>query len=173
MDFAVQPMWNRVQIKILFVCLGNICRSPALEASFKKIVKDHDLSDRFFIDSAAINTSFLGCEADLRMREAAKKRGVEVQTVAKLFEEDFFQKFDLIFVATTEILDYLKDLAKNTSERKKVHLATEFSGKYLHLDIPDPYYQKEHAFDLVMDISEDACQGIFEWINKKYYPKSN
>lgn len=152
--------------RILFVCQGNICRSPALEGAFKQLVKERGLENQFFIDSAATTPFFLGCKADERMCAAAKKRGIEIHTTAKLFQEEYFQEFDLIFVVTQELLEQLKDAAANSKESKKIHLVTEFSAKYPYLDIPDPYYQKERAFDLVMDMAIDACETILKDIEK-------
>lgn len=154
-------------ISLLFVCLGNICRSPALEAVMKKLVKEHHLESQIYVDSCGVNASFLGCNADLRMRQTAKKRGIDISTQAKLFEPHFFEKFDFIFVVDKSLLNRLKSFALNQQNATKVRLATEYSKKYLNEEITDPYYGSEDAFDLTLTIAEDACQGILEMLKAK------
>ena len=98
-------------ISILFVCLGNICRSPALEATLKKLVKEKNLTEKIFVDSCAVTPSFLGAPADPRMVAAANKRGVHIDHKAKLFEEAYFKAFNYIFAADHEVLKMLQQIA--------------------------------------------------------------
>lgn len=153
-------------ISILFVCLGNICRSPALEATLKKLAKEQHLEDQLFIDSCAVNTTFLGQPADTRMRAAAEKRGISIETTAKLFQRTYFKKFDYIFVIDNDLLKFLKLQAPDEESANKVHLATEFSSKYKNEPIADPYYYGKSSFDRTMDMAEDACKGIIQFLEK-------
>lgn len=154
-------------ISLLFVCLGNICRSPALEAVMKKLVKEHHLEAQIYVDSCGINASFIGCNADFRMRQTAEKRGIIISTKAKLFEPHFFEIFDFIFVVDNSLLNRLQSSAFNQQNATKVHLATEYSKKYPSAEITDPYYGAEDAFDLTLTIAEDACLGILEMLKTK------
>lgn len=146
-------------ISILFVCSGNICRSPALAACLQKLVVENQLSDRVFIDSCATTPSFLGAPADPRMVAAAHKRGIHIEHKAKIFEEVYFKVFDLIFAADQEILKVLQSRAPDFA-KTKLHLATEYSQAYKGKDLPDPYFDGEAGFELVLDMSQEISQTI-------------
>ncbi len=158
MGSAAPPM----SVNILFVCMGNICRSPALAATLEKLVKKQKIADRVYIDSCALTSWYLGCSADPRMCLAASKRGIQIDLThrAKLFEEQFFQLFHYIFAVDKEVLALLHAFPLFEEEKKKIYLASAFSKKYRDQDIPDPYYGGEEGFELVMDQAEDCCRGI-------------
>lgn len=149
-----------------FVCFGNICRSPALAAVFEDLAKKRGVADRFFVDSMALTPYYLGKQADPRICRAALKKHIEIQHTAKLFHPTDFQRFDKIFAVTQECVDILTDLASTNEERKKISLATAFAKKYKHQEISDPYYAGEKAFDHVMEMAVDACEGILEVYKK-------
>lgn len=153
-----------MSLSILFVCSGNICRSPAVAAALKKRVVEKGLEQRVFIDSCAVTSWFLGASADERMVKAAKARNIPIDHKAKLFEEHFFQLFDYIFAVDKDTLKRLQSLAKNPADRAKIQLATAFSSKFLNQEILDPYRGSEAHFEIVMDMAEDAAEGIFESI---------
>ena len=161
-DSGAAPM----SAKILFVCSGNICRSPALEASLQKLVEKEGLSEHIQVDSCGVYDYFLNSRADPLMVEAAKKRGVKIDTRAKQWENHFFNTFDGIFVVDTRLLEMLKSEAKSKKMASKMHLASEFSKKYSNQDIPDPYMGVAEGFDHVMDMVSDACVGILQWIKR-------
>lgn len=148
--------------KILFVCLGNICRSPALEATLRKRVEEAGLEKEIEVDSCAMQSYFLNSKADPMMREVAKKRGIEIDTRAKLWDNLFFQKFDHIFVVDTRILEMLKSMAPSKKIAQKVALATTYSTAFRNQDIPDPYMGGYEGFEKVMEMILDACQGILK-----------
>ena len=141
---------------ILFVCMGNICRSPALQATLET------LSDEFHVESCGMGSWFLGEEADKRMRHAAHSRVIEINHKAQIFQQSFFEIFDYIFAVDQNILDELQSMAPNKS---KIYLATHFSEKYKDQDIPDPYYLGNAGFEHVMDMIEDSCKGILNHIS--------
>lgn len=147
-------------ISILFVCAGNICRSPALAAVLQKLVNEKGLTDRVFIDSCAVTPSFLGAPADPRMVAAAHKRGVHIDHKAKIFEEAYFKVFNHIFAVDHEVLKTLQSLAHTDEERAKIHLVNEFSTTYKDKEMADPYFDGEAGFEKIMDISEEIAQGI-------------
>ena len=145
----------------LFVCMGNICRSPALAAVLQKMIAEKKPAGEFDIDSCALTAWYLGCKADPRMCCAAKKHGISIKHRAKLFEESYFQIFDHIFAVSEEVQSLLIALARTPEEKAKIHLATKYSQKYPNADIPDPYYGAGEGFELVMDMAEDVCKGIY------------
>jgi protein-tyrosine phosphatase len=164
MDFAVQPMSpkNKEFHSFCFICFGNICRSPALAAIFEVLAKRKGVADRFFIDSMALTTYYLGKQADSRMRKAAVEKQIDINHIAQLFNPSDFQRFDVVFPVTNEAADVLKDLASSEEDKKKIVLATAFSKKFKDQDIPDPYYDGPEAFELVVEMAFDACEGILK-----------
>lgn len=153
-------------IHILFVCAGNICRSPALAAAMQKLVNENNLQDKVYIDSCGINSMFLGSQADQRMAKASQKKGVHIDHRAKLFEEAYFQIFNYIFVSDHRVAEILQSIAQNDADRAKIHLATEYSTKYKDQDMPDPFFQGEPQFDKIAEMSEEITQAIFEKLIK-------
>ncbi len=152
-------------ISILFVCLGNICRSPALTACLQKLVVENNLKDRVFVDSCGVTSSFLGAPADPRMIAAAHKRGVHIEHQAKIFEDAYFKVFDYILASDHEVLKILQSMAPE-NEKAKLHLASEYSSLYKDKDLPDPYFDGESGFETIMDMSQEIAQGIFTHIVK-------
>ena len=152
-------------ISILFVCLGNICRSPALAATMQKAIQENNLAEKVFVDSCAVTPCFLGAPADPRMVAAAHKRGVHIEHKAKIFEESYFKVFDYIFASDREVLKILQSMAPD-SEKGKLHLATEFSSAYKDKDLPDPYFDGESRFELIMDMSQEIAQSILKLVQK-------
>lgn len=150
-------------ISILFVCAGNICRSPALAATLQKLVNEKGLTDRVFIDSCAVTPSFLGAPADPRMVAAAHKRGVHIDHKAKIFEEAYFKVFEYIFAVDHEVLKILQSLTHTDEERAKIHLVSEFMTD-IDKEMIDPYFDGETAFEKIMDASEEIAQGILSKI---------
>jgi protein-tyrosine phosphatase len=153
-------------VNILFVCAGNICRSPALAAALQKIVHANSRQDKVYIDSCGINSMFLGSQADQRMAKAAEKRGILIDHRAKLFEETYFQIFNYIFVSDQRVLEILQAIAKSDADRAKIHLATEFTPKYQGQDVPDPFFQGEPQFDKIAEMAEEISQAIFDKLIK-------
>jgi len=162
MDSAAPLMLqkNKSFHSFCFICFGNICRSPALEAIFNSLAKKRGVSDRFFVDSMALTTYYIGKEADPRMRQSAKKKQIEIDHIAQLFKPSDFQRFDLVFAVTHDAADVLKDIAGSEEDKKKIVLATAYAKKYKNQDIPDPYYDGKEAFDIVVEMAFDACEGI-------------
>ncbi|MFV0339380.1 MAG: low molecular weight protein-tyrosine-phosphatase [Parachlamydiaceae bacterium] len=153
--------------KVLFVCLGNICRSPAAEAVLKMMAEKRGLQGQLFVTSCGIGDWHVGKPADIRMRKAATGRGIPINTKAKIFVPNYLEEFNYIFAADQDILEYLHRMARNPEEKSKIHLMTAFSHNYPGEPIPDPYYQGEAGFDYVMDLLEDSCSGFLDQAFKK------
>jgi protein-tyrosine phosphatase len=154
--------------KILFVCLGNICRSPSAEAVFNGLISKMGISDRFIVDSAGISDWHIGESADKRMQKHAKKRGYILDSIARQFNpETDFDDFDMIIGMDYENVKSLKSMARNSSDIAKIHNMTQFSREFDYDEIPDPYYGGYEGFELVLDLLEDSCSGLLESVYSK------
>jgi protein-tyrosine phosphatase len=161
MASAALPM-SQNKKRLLFICMGNICRSPALAAVFMDLAKKKKLEHHFFVDSAALTTFYIGQKADYRMCKAAQKKGIAIDHKSRLFEKSDFSKFDYILAVNHEVKDLLYGLASSPQERQKILLATAFAKKYKDEEIADPYFHGGEAFDHVMEMAFDACDGLLE-----------
>lgn len=151
---------------ILFVCLGNICRSPAAEGILRHLAKKHGVD--VHIESCGIGDWHEGSLPDERMREASKNRGIVLSSRAQKIQPEFFERFDLIFVADHKVLNELYKVATTTEYKAKMHLITHFSSAFHDQEVPDPYYQGEAGFEQVLDMLVDSCEGILTYIKKNY-----
>lgn len=154
------------KIHVLFVCLGNICRSPAAEAVFKKIVERKKLDEKFFVDSAGTAGHHEGEEADPRTIEHSKKRGFEVTSISRPFlSATDFAKFDYIVAMDNANYDDLLQFDSQKKFTKKIYKIVQFCTSVSAKEVPDPYYGGPESFELMLNILEDACQGLFEKIS--------
>lgn len=149
--------------RVLFVCLGNICRSPAGEGVLKHLAK-HDPNIKVHAESCGIGDWHIGKGPDSRMEEASKARGIVLTSRAQLFQNAFFDRFDFILAADKEVLKVLYEYAESPDHKAKIFMMTAFSPIYAGQEIPDPYYQADGAFELVLDMLEDSCRGLLEHI---------
>lgn len=154
--------------KVLFVCLGNICRSPSAEAVFTGLVKKAGLSDQFEIDSAGTAGWHIGRPADKRMKRHAIKRDFDLTSLGRQFDpQTDFDRFDYIIGMDNENISDLKSMARNEEDRAKIHKMTDFRKEWAYEEVPDPYYGGEEGFELVLDLLEDSCSGLLEEIYSK------
>ena len=146
---------------ILFVCLGNICRSPAAEAVFNALIKENGLEKEVQCDSAGTGAYHVGELADSRMRLLGTKRGYHLTSRARKVDADRdFDHFDYLIGMDRQNVQDLKSIARNESDKKKIFLMTDYSIHDTHDSVPDPYFGGDAGFELVLDILEDACQGL-------------
>ncbi len=150
--------------KILFVCLGNICRSPAAEGIFKQKIKDRDLENFFVVDSAGTGSWHVGNLADPRMRETAHVRGIELNSRSRQIEENDLYEFDHILVMDKDNLHAVKSLIKDHLHpvNSKIKLILSYSEKSDLEEVPDPYYGGQNGFDKVLDLLNDAIDGLID-----------
>ncbi|HEX4116799.1 MAG TPA: low molecular weight protein-tyrosine-phosphatase [Solirubrobacteraceae bacterium] len=152
-------------MRILFVCLGNICRSPTAEGVMAKLVADAGLGDEIELDSAGTGAWHVGEPADARARKAALARAIELHSIARQVRAEDFERFDLILAMDSSNQHALRQLAPNEVAREKVRLLREFdpaSAAEHDLDVPDPYYDSERGFEIVLDQVQAACEGLLE-----------
>ena len=150
--------------KILFVCLGNICRSPAAEGIFSQKIKERDLENFFVVDSAGTGSWHIGNLPDRRMRETALSRGIELKSRSRQIEENDLYKFDQIIVMDKDNLKAVKSLIKDdmNSVNSKIKLILSYSQNSQFDEVPDPYYGGQNGFDQVIDLLDDAIDGLID-----------
>lgn len=153
--------------KILFVCLGNICRSPAAEGVLRHMAKAEGHEHELEIASNGLGDWHIGASPDMRMMTAAHSRGIILSSRAKQFTLDDFDKYDFILAADKEIHHQLLRAAKTAAHKSKIHLINDFSEIYKGQDVPDPYYQGDFGFELVLDMIEDSCKGLLKHLFKE------
>jgi len=154
-----------MKTKVLFVCLGNICRSPGAEAVFTGIVKREGLIKEYEIDSAGTSGWHVGEPADERMQSHASKRGYNLTSISRRFNPFAdFDHFDFIVGMDDDNVHDLKSMARSKDDLGKIYKMTEFSRKFSVHEIPDPFYGGAEKFELVLDLLEDACEGLLNSI---------
>ncbi|MEE1092588.1 MAG: low molecular weight protein-tyrosine-phosphatase [Prevotella sp.] len=147
---------------LLFVCLGNICRSPAAESVMKSMTEGND---NYIIDSAAIGPWHVGELPDSRMRRLGTRRGYKFESRARQVERADFNHYDYIIAMDNDNIKALNALARNDSDREKIICLASFLTKHPGFStIPDPYYGGEKDFELALDLIEDACEGLKVWL---------
>ena len=146
-------------MRLLFVCLGNICRSPTAEGVMRHLVREAGLEDEVEIDSAGTGGWHAGSPPDERATEAARRRGITLEGAARRVEPADFERFDLILAMDAENLREIRSLAPDDEARAKVRLL-----RGPGLDVPDPYYGGPDGFDVVLDHVEAACRELLEEI---------
>ena len=152
---------------VLFVCLGNICRSPAAEAIFINLINKKGLNEHFIVDSAGTGSWHIGKKADIRMRTAAKKRGVEILSRARQINPKDFEKFNHIIAMDNSNFESINDLKfrKSLSDFSLINKIQKFRSVFEIEEVPDPYFGGDKGFDNVLDILEDSVSGFLDTIS--------
>jgi len=150
--------------KLLFVCLGNICRSPAAENMMNHLAQD-GLVRQIICDSAGTAGYHIGSSPDRRMTAAANDRGIQLQGKARQLQKSDLQQFDLILAMDRENYQNILSLATTQAERDKVHLMCDFCTKHNVKEVPDPYYGGPEGFVQVLDLLQDACEGLLKYVS--------
>lgn len=145
--------------RILFVCLGNICRSPSAEGIMRHLIRQHQLDGQVICDSAGTSSYHIGSPPDRRMRAAAQRQGIELKGEARQFIPANFDRFDLILVMDRENYSDVMALTRSPADVDKVRLMCEFCQHHADTEVPDPYYGGTDGFDYVIRLLLDACEG--------------
>jgi len=149
-------------IKVLFVCMGNICRSPTAEGVFSRLVEERGLEDRVSVDSAGTHAYHIGEPPDARAARAAAERGIDLthQRARRVTAQDFHQ-FDYVLAMDSENFNHLTAMCP-TGHEFKLRLFLSFAPHLEIRDVPDPYYGGATGFERVLDMVEEAARGLLE-----------
>jgi protein-tyrosine phosphatase len=154
------------QIKVLFVCMGNICRSPTAEGVFNKLLDDLGTTNRFLVDSAGTHAYHVGESPDNRAQQTARNRGVTLADIrARKVAVSDFEQFDYILAMDTDNYQILLD-ASPDEYHHKIKLFLDFAPERDENNVPDPYYGGANGFEHVFDLVEDASKGFYQTVLK-------
>ena len=152
---------------VLFVCLGNICRSPAAEAIFIDLIHKRRFSNSFIVDSAGTGNWHIGKKADNRMRIAAHKRGIEILSRARQINSKDFEIFNYIITMDDSNFEHIMDFKsrKSLSDFSSINKLQNFRSVFEETEVPDPYFGGDEGFEHVLDILEDSVSGFLDTIS--------
>ena len=155
--------------KLLFVCLGNICRSPAAEGVFLHLLNERGLSDSFVVDSAGTGGWHTGNPADQRMQAAAARRGIQLPSRARQISLDDLSEFDLILTMDDANLAAVQSLVREAGRRATASIKPmlSYAQRFSEAEVPDPYYGGESGFEHVLDLLEDACSNLLDELSSQ------
>ena len=152
--------------RLLFVCLGNICRSPAAVGIMKAMVEKRGLSHMFEIDSCGIGPWHVGELPDSRMRRHGHDHGYRFDHRARQIRREDFDRFDHIIVMDHENYCTITSMAPDNTSKAKVEMIAQYISNHKNVDVvPDPYYGGDKGFELVIELLEDACEGIIDTLS--------
>lgn len=152
---------NSELYRILFVCLGNICRSPAAQGVMERLVSERGVADRFDIDSAGLYGGHAGDLPDSRMRAHARMRGLELTHRSRQVRASDFDNFDVIVAMDNSNFDRLREMAPSLENEQKVVRMADYFTLHSWADcVPDPYYDGAQGFENALDLIEDGCQTL-------------
>ncbi|UZE97956.1 low molecular weight protein-tyrosine-phosphatase [Alkalimarinus alittae] len=155
-------------VKVLFVCLGNICRSPTAHGVFDALLKSEGLADKVAVDSAGTAAWHIGKTPDNRSQAAAKNRGVDLSYIrARQVEASDLDEYDYVLAMDKSNLENLTELS-TPENRNKVKLFLEYAQHHIESEVPDPYYGGAKGFNTVLDLVEDASAGLLDDIKKRH-----
>jgi len=153
-------------IRLLFVCMGNICRSPTAQGVAEKLLIERGWQDRVMVDSGGTSAYHIGAHPDPRAEQAASRRGIDLAgQLARTVQVEDFDLFDYILAMDQQNLENLHRLAPASSRARLVKIL-EFSSLGVCEDVPDPYYGGRHGFEQVLDLLLDAMDGFFDHLGQ-------
>jgi len=161
-------MKKKRKFKVMFVCLGNICRSPLAHAVFSEMLEKKGLKNDYLVESAGTSAYHQGEQADARMRETARAHGVEIDHKARQLQCSKLDEYDLILAMDRHNLEEILKLAGNERQKNKVRLFREFDFESnSQKDVPDPYFGGRDGFETVFSIVERTVESLIEEIEEK------
>jgi len=158
---------SKRKVSVLFVCMGNICRSPTAEGIFRHIINEKNIADDFITDSAGTHAYHVGEPPDSRAQETAQSRGIDLSDLKgrRVSEEDF-DKFDYVLAMDKDNYAVLQDMCPS-SKKHQLKLFLDFARDLGFDEVPDPYYGGTKGFEKVFDMLENASHGLIEHIQSK------
>lgn len=156
------------KVRILFCCMGNICRSPTAEVVFRHYVEQAGLTEQFHIDSAGTHDYHIGDLPDARTQRAAKQRGYDMSNLrGRQVEAADFKRFDYVLAMDEANLDILKRL-RSSDAQSHLGLFLQFAERHSEREVPDPYYGGADGFERVLDMVEDAANGLLQHVRRRH-----
>ena len=156
------------QVSVLFVCMGNICRSPTAHGVFRSLVFRENLADHIEIDSAGTHAYHVGNEPDRRAQDTARRRGIDLSDlVARRVETLDFERFDYVVAMDQDNFLSLSEICPS-AHRNKIHLFMDFAPEMRTREVPDPYYGGDAGFERVFDLVEAASAGLLVEIRNRH-----
>jgi protein-tyrosine phosphatase len=155
-----------MQTRIIFVCLGNICRSPAAEGVMQNKIDAAGLQDRIKLDSAGTIAYHAGDRADSRMRSTAKRRGYNLTSISRCLTQEDLGTFDYIVTMDDSNYDDTASLIERHGQTGELVKFTDFCRHHTVCEVPDPYYGGDDGFERVLDILEDGCDGLLDKVRE-------
>lgn len=153
-------------VRVLFVCLGNICRSPAAEGIMLQTIAEHHATGQWIVDSAGTGNYHIGQLPDPRMRAHARRRGLTLTHLCRQIREHDFEDFDIIIGMDESNVRNLRSLAPTVDDEERVMAMADFFGSYSRYDhVPDPYYEGAEGFELVLDLLADATLNLYDTVS--------
>lgn len=150
--------------KLLFVCLGNICRSPSAENIMNHLITEAGLSEQIVCDSAGTSAYHIGSPPDRRMNAAAKKKNIELVGRARKFQVADFERFDLILAMDSPNYQDIIYCDGEGKYQDKIKMMCSFASNHEDREVPDPYYGGEDGFSYVIDLLFDSCAGLLDYV---------
>jgi len=158
-------------MRICFVCLGNICRSPMAAGVFRHLAQQAGLADSVHVESAGLGGWHVGEPPDARAVRTARRHGVVLDGVAQQFTARDFERFDLLLALDEDIYHGLLRLARNPADRSKVKYLRDYDPQAgADREVPDPYYSDQRAFDEAYELVERSCRGLLERLRSSVSP---
>jgi len=158
---------NKDKVAVLFVCMGNICRSPTAHGVFQAMVDDQDLSARIMVDSAGTHSYHIGSPPDIRSQDTARSHGIDLSGLrARQFNAEDFSDFDYLLAMDHPNLSNMSALQPDNA-RARLDLMLSYSEKFNQKEVPDPYYGND-GFELVFDMISDASAGLLSYIKQRH-----
>ena len=158
---------SKDKIKIIFICRGNICRSPSAEAVMQLLVKKQSMEQEIICESAGTSDYHRGKPSDARMQKHALLRGYELNSISRPFENKDFELFDWVITMDEDNYQQIKWFDHNDNYTDKIRRMKSFCSSSQVSEVPDPYDGGNQGFENVLDLLEDACKGLLEFVMLK------
>ena len=166
---APQKPRPEAKVRVLFVCMGNICRSPVAEGVFQRMLEGVGLSEKIHVDSAGTHSYHIGAPPDTRSQATALRRGIDLRQLrARRVTVADFAEFDYLLAMDRDNFEHLLELCPDSALRSRIRLFLDFAPHLPEREVPDPYYGGPGGFDRVMDLVEEAAQGLLVHIREQH-----
>ncbi|MDQ5911194.1 MAG: low molecular weight protein-tyrosine phosphatase [Pseudomonadota bacterium] len=157
------------EVRVLFICMGNICRSPVAEGVFRRVLEGAGLSEKVHVDSAGTHSYHIGAPPDTRSQATALRRGLDLSGLrARRVTVADFAEFDYLLAMDRDNLRDLLELCEDSALSNRVQLFLDFAPHLPEREVPDPYYGGADGFDRVMDLVEEAAQGLLAHLRQQH-----